>query len=151
LILWQQPFRIGDYIFVGSNQGKVEYIGVRATQLRKDDGELVLIPNGDMYSSAITIRSAGDSRRMVLNVKISYDSDIGQAKEIIAEVLKGTEGVVGEPKSNVMVTDLTTEGVHVSIYFWVNTDKYRPMQVFDAVATEIKKSLDAAGIQMSKP
>ena len=52
LILWQQPFHIGDYIFIGNNQGKVEYIGVRATSLRKDEGELILIPNGDMYSSA---------------------------------------------------------------------------------------------------
>src|SRR5215218_974950 len=68
LILWQQPFRIGDYLFVGNNQGKVEYIGVRATQLRKDDGELVLIPNGDMYSSAITIRGAGAERRMILKI-----------------------------------------------------------------------------------
>ena len=38
LILWQRPFRIGDYIFVGSNSGKVENIGVWATSLRKDDG-----------------------------------------------------------------------------------------------------------------
>jgi hypothetical protein len=39
LILWQRPFEIGDYLFVGKDQGKVEYIGVRATSLRKDDGE----------------------------------------------------------------------------------------------------------------
>src|SRR5215212_6568568 len=96
LILWQQPFRIGDYLFVGNNQGKVEYIGVRATQLRKDDGELVLIPNGDMYSSAITIRGAGAERRMILKISIGYDSDVGQAKEIIVSVLTATEGVVDE-------------------------------------------------------
>jgi small conductance mechanosensitive channel len=148
LILWQQPFRIGDYIFVGSNQGKVEYIGVRATQLRKDDGELILIPNGDMYSSALTIRGAGATRRLLLNIKIGYKCDIGQAKEIIADVLKTTEGVVAEPKPNVLVTNLTPEGADISIYFWVNTDKHGPMQVFDAVATEIKKSLEKAGMQM---
>lgn len=151
LILWQQPFRIGDYIFVGSNQGKVEYIGVRATQLRKDDGELVLIPNGDMYSSAITIRGAGAERRMILKISIGYNADIGQAKDIISSVLSVSDGVVGEPKSNVVVTDLSADGVNLSIYFWVNTDKHRPMQVFDAVATEIKKALEKAGIEMYPP
>lgn len=151
LILWQQPFRIGDYLFVGNNQGKVEYIGVRATQLRKDDGELILIPNGDMYSSAITIRGAGAERRMILKISIGYDADIGQAKEIIVGVLKAAEGVVDEPRPSAVVTDLSADGVNISIYFWINTDKHKPIQVFDAVATEIKKSLDAAGIEMYPP
>jgi small-conductance mechanosensitive channel len=151
LILWQQPFRIGDYLFVGSNQGKVEYIGVRATQLRKDDGELVLIPNGDMYSSAITIRGAGAERRMILKISIGYDCNVGQAKEIINSTLKATGGVVNEPKPTVVVTDLSSEGVNISIYFWINTDKDKPMQVFDSVATNVKKALDEAGIEMYPP
>jgi small conductance mechanosensitive channel len=151
LILWQQPFRIGDYLFVGSNQGKVEHIGVRATQLRKDDGELVLIPNGDMYSSAITIRGAGAERRMILKISIGYDADIGRAKEIINDVLSRAEGVVDEPKSSAVVTDLTGDGVNISIYFWINTDKNKPMLVFDMVATEIKKSLGDNGIEMFPP
>jgi small conductance mechanosensitive channel len=151
LILWQQPFRIGDYLFVGNNQGKVEYIGVRATQLRKDDGELVLIPNGDMYSSAITIRGAGAERRMLLKISIGYDSDVGKAKEIITNVLGVTAGVVEEPKPSAVVTDLSADGVNISIYFWINTDKDKPMQVFDDVATAIKKSLDENGIEMFPP
>lgn len=151
LILWQQPFRIGDYLFVGNNQGKVENIGVRATHLRKDDGEIILIPNGDMYSSAITIRGAGAERRMILKISIGYDADIGQAKRIIVKVLQGTEGVVDEPKPSAVVTDLSSDGVNISIYFWLNTNKDKPLQVFDAVATEIKKSLDEAGIEMYPP
>lgn len=151
LILWQQPFRLGDYLFVGSNQGKVESIGVRATQLRKDDGELVLIPNGDMYSSAITIRGAGAERRMILKISIGYEADIGQAKEIIARSIKTNEGVVAEPKPSVVVTDLTGDGVNLSIYFWINTDKNKPMQVFDEVATQIKMTLCDAGIEIFPP
>lgn len=151
LILWQQPFRIGDYLYVGSNQGKVENIGVRATQMRKDDGELVLIPNGDMYSSAITIRGAGAERRMILKISIGYDCDIGEAKEIINNVLARAEGVVDEPKSSAVVTDLSSDGVNISIYFWINTDKDKPMQVFDLVATEIKKALGENGIEMFPP
>jgi len=151
LILWQQPFRIGDYLFVGSNQGKVEYIGVRATQLRKDDGELVLIPNGDMYSSAITIRGAGAERRMILKISVSYQCEIKKTKEVIAAVMKRTEGVVESPPPNAVVTDLSADGVHISVYFWINTDKNSPMQVFDAVATNIKRAMDEAGIEMYPP
>jgi small conductance mechanosensitive channel len=151
LILWQQPFRIGDYLFVGSNQGKVEQIGVRATKLRKDDGELVLIPNGDMYSSALTIRGAGAGRRMILKISISYDCDLEKAKSVIIDTLGRTEGVLDDPPTNVVVTDLSADGVNISIYFWINTDKDKPMSVFDAVATNIKKAMDDAGVEMYPP
>lgn len=151
LILWQQPFKIGDYLFIGSNQGKVEYIGVRATQLRKDDGELVLIPNGEMYSSAITIRGAGAERRMVLKISIGYEAEISIAKAIILGILTANVEVVKEPKPNVVVTDLTGDGVNLSIYFWVNTDLHKPLQVFDAIATEIKDKLSESNIEMFPP
>lgn len=151
LILWQQPFQIGDYVFIGSNQGVVEYIGVRATRLRKDDGELVLVPNGDMYSNALTIRSAGAERRMILKINVDYDADIAQTKEIIGKVLTSVEGVVKEPQSKVVVTDLTGDGINLSVYFWINTDKNSPMMVLDEVATEIKTALNTGGITMFPP
>jgi small conductance mechanosensitive channel len=151
LILWQQPFRIGDYLFVGSNQGKVEYIGVRATQLRKDDGELILIPNGDMYSNALTIRGAGANRRMNLKISVGYESDIEQVRRTIKNALQDVGGVVAEPKPNVYVTDLAADGVNLAIYFWINTNEAKPIEVFDRVATEIKASLSRGGVEMYPP
>ncbi len=151
LILWQQPFKIGDYIFLKENQGKVEYIGVRATNLRKDDGELVLIPNGDMYSNALTIRGAGAERRLILKISIGYNDDIEQTKLTIADVLQKAEGVVNEPKPSVVVTDLSSEGVKISIYFWINTDKDRPLSVFDSVATAVKRALSEKKIELYPP
>lgn len=151
LILWQRPFKIGDYLFIGNNQGKVEYIGMRATKLRKDDGEQILIPNGDMYSSAITIRGAGAERRMILKISVGYDADISKTKEIITDILAFSEGVVNQPKPNVVVTDLAGDGVNLSIYFWINTDKNSPLQVFDKVATEIKQRLNDSGIELFPP
>ncbi len=151
LILWQQPFQIGDYIFVKSIEGKVEYIGVRATRLRKDDGELILIPNGEMYSNSLTIRGAGAGRRMKLNISVGYEADVEQVKQVIYKVLEKTENVRSEPKSNVVVTDLTSDGASLSIYFWVDTDKNSPLQVFDQVASGIKKAVADAGIELYPP
>jgi small-conductance mechanosensitive channel len=151
LILWQQPFKIGDYIYVKTIEGNVEYIGVRATRLRKDDGELVLIPNGEMYSNALTIRGAGAGRRMKLNVSVGYDADVEQTKQVIYGVLKGLNTVENEPQPNVVVTDLTADGANLSIYFWVDTDNNSPLQVFDQVASGIKKALGKGGIELYPP
>ena len=151
LILWQQPFKIGDYIFVKSIEGKVEYIGVRATRLKKDDGEIILIPNGDMYSNALTIRGAGAGRRMKLQVSVGYEEDVDNVKAIIFNVLKNLKDVENDPPSKVVVTDLTSDGANLAIYFWVNTDKNSPLTVFDEVASGIKKAVADAGIELYPP
>lgn len=147
LILWQRPFHIGDYLFVGTNQGKVEYIGVRATSLRKDDGELVLVPNGDMYSSALTIRGAGSNRRMNLKFNLGFEVDIERAKQITFDALKSTEGIVADPKPNVYVADLTADGVIVAVTFWIDTNESKPLKVFDQASITIVRRLDEAEIK----
>lgn len=148
LILWKEPFKIGDYIFVKDKQGKVEYIGVRATTLKMDDGEKILMPNGEMYSQPLTIRGAGAERRMKLKISLGYDAEIGKAKEGILKVMNQTTGVVAEPQPSAYVTDLASEGINLSIYFWINTNENKPMEVFDRVATGIKRTLSKSNIEI---
>ena len=126
-------------------------IGVRATRLRMDDGERILIPNGEMYSTSLIIRDAGTERRMNLKISVSYKSKIAKVKEIIYRVLFEADGVENDPKPNVFVMDLNAEGINLSIYFWINTKENSPIGVFDDVATEIKESLNDSGITLYPP
>lgn len=151
LILWHQPFRIGDYIFIKDKEGKVEYIGVRATTLRMDDGEKILMPNGDMYSNALVIRGAGAERRKKLQFSIGYEADIKRAKSSILECLHDLDGVSDDLKPNVYVTELASEGVRLSVYFWINTNTHKAIEVVDKVATVIKEALSRADIELYPP
>lgn len=146
LILWQRPFRIGDYVFAGSNQGKVEKIGVRATSLRKDDGELILIPNGDMYSTALMIRGKGSKRRMNLTFEVGFDADIDRAKEVTRSTIDAIAGVVHDPAPRVLVTELTSSGVQITASFWLNTKEDSPLQVYDRVSRGVLTALSSNGI-----
>jgi len=151
LILWQRPFRIGDQIFVGTTLGRVEYIGVRATSLRKDDGELVLVPNGEMYSGTLVIRGAGIKRKMSVNVKVAYDTDIERAKSSIRSELLGTDGVVSDPPPYVLITDLAPEGVNISVNFWINTTEALPREVFDRAAAATINAMNNTGVEPYPP
>jgi small conductance mechanosensitive channel len=151
LILWKQPFHIGDYLFVTKYEGKVEHIGVRATRLRTDDGEQILIPNGDMYSSALAIRGAGEKRRMSLKIALGYDTDIPAAKAAIVEALRTVKGVVCDPSPAAYVRDLTAEGVQIAVYIWIDTNEEKPTHVLDRTAETVKTALDRANIQIYPP
>jgi small-conductance mechanosensitive channel len=151
LILWKQPFQIGDYIFIKDKQGKVEYIGIRTTHLRMDEGEILLMPNGDMYSNPLMLRAASAERRMKLKITIGYNEDIARVKAIILDVLEAVPGVVKEPKTTVYVTDLSSDGVNLSVLFWIKTSENKPLEVFDSVATGIKNALSNASVSLYPP
>jgi small conductance mechanosensitive channel len=53
LLLLQQPFMIGETIQVTGYTGEVTAISMRATTLKMDDGQVVLIPNATVFTSPI--------------------------------------------------------------------------------------------------
>lgn len=55
LILLYQPFGHGDKIKVGGNSGTVIDINFRYTVLRTDDGTIVHVPNGTMFSNPVAV------------------------------------------------------------------------------------------------
>ncbi len=68
LLLLSEPFRIGDQIVSGNYEGTVEDIKIRATVIRTYDGRQVVIPNSDLYTSALTVNTAYKQRRLQLEV-----------------------------------------------------------------------------------
>lgn len=57
LLLLQRPFALGDVIEVAGQSGRVSEISLRATTLRADQGEEVIIPNAKVYSGVIIRRT----------------------------------------------------------------------------------------------
>lgn len=151
LILWRRPFVVGDQIQVNGYEGTVEVITVRSTRLKTYDGERAVLPNGDVYTSAILVRTAFDRRRVKLTVGIGYPDSIDEARETIHRVLAETEGVFSEPGPWVYVTELAASSVNFTVYFWTSSAQADVLAVSDRVATGIKKALDSAGIDMPFP
>jgi small-conductance mechanosensitive channel len=151
LILWQEPFKIGDYVFMDDHEGEVEYIGIRATNLKMFDGERILIPNGHMYSNPLIIRASGAARRMKIQVSIGYQSKIEQSKQKVLEALDNIEGVLKDPGPSIYVTNLGIEGISLTVYFWINPGESSPMELFDEVSTVINRTLRDSGVKLFPP
>ncbi len=151
LILWRRPFVVGDQIKTKDYEGTVEEINVRSTRLKTYDGERAVLPNGDVYTNAILVRTAYDRRRIRFTVGIGYPDSIEKARETISHVLSETEGVLGDPGPWVYVSELAPSSVNFIVYFWTNSQQANVLKVSDRVATGIKNALDAAHIDMPFP
>jgi len=151
LILWRRPFVVGDQISALGYEGTVEEINVRSTRLKTYDGERAVLPNGDVYTSAVLVRTAYDRRRVRFTVGIGYPDSIDEARRTIHRVLAETEGVLDDPGPWVYVTDLAASSVNFTVYFWVESQQANVLAVSDRVATGVKLALDRAQIDMPYP
>lgn len=82
-ILMEDKFKIGEYITIGSHQGTVEDIGLRTTVLRDFNGDMHIIPNGNIQE--VTNVSRGD-RRFMVDILITEATEIEQAALILQDV-----------------------------------------------------------------
>jgi len=91
-ILFDNVFRMGDWIKVGDVEGTVAEIGLRSTTVRTFDNALIAIPNSIVSVSSVknwNRRAVG--RRIKMYVGVTYESnmdDIRQALEDIRGMLK---------------------------------------------------------------
>ncbi|MEJ7608401.1 MAG: mechanosensitive ion channel family protein [Bryobacteraceae bacterium] len=151
LILWREPFRVGDQIRSGEWDGTVEDINTRSTRLKTYDGERVVLPNGDVYMRAIVVHTAYDKRRVKFTVGVGYPDSLEKAREVIHDVLARTEGVARDPGPWVYVSELAPSSVNFSVFFWTGSQQANVLAVSDRVATGIKLALDEAHIDMPFP
>ncbi len=151
LLLMQRPFVVGDQIEVTDYSGTVEHINIRSTSLRSFDGQLIVIPNADIYSSAITVNTSEDVRRSVFETGIGYGEDIDTGREVIREAVKKCDLVLDEPEPVVVVTGHGDSSVDFAIAYWTESTKRDETLARDQVATAIKYALDEAGIEIPYP
>ncbi len=151
LILWRRPFVVGDQLKFREFEGTIEEINVRSTRIKTFDGERAVIPNGDVYTNAVLVKTAYDRRRVRFVVGIGYLDDIEKGRETIRRVLEKTEGVMPNPGPWIYVSELAPSSVNFTVYFWVESNQATVLKVSDKVATGIKYALDDTGIDMPYP
>lgn len=152
LLLLSEPFRIGDQIVSGEFEGTVEDIKVRATTIRTYDGRQVVIPNSQLYTSALTVNTAYKRRRLELTVGIGYEDDIRKAKEVILQALEKAETVSKLAEPSVVATEFGASSIDLKVRWFINdgTQANKVASIHEVIV-EIKDQLDVAGVNIPFP
>lgn len=151
LILLRHPFKVGDEITTGEFTGTVEEIETRATWLRTYDGRRVIISNGDVYTKPVTVISAYDMLRSEYDVGIGYADDLGRAKEIALEAMRGVEGVLDEPAPDVLVWGLGESAKNIRIRWWTSPKRGDVLRIRDGVLKAVAEAISGAGMDLPFP
>lgn len=148
LILILKPFKVGDYIIESSTgkEGNVTEIQIFYTKLLTYDNQTIILPNGNLANNSLVNVTAQESRRMEVNVSVSYKSDLKLAKETLMEVLANDAAVLKDKEMLVYVSELGGSAVELVVRCWFKQEDYWAGKW--RVTENCKLSLDAAGVEI---
>lgn len=151
LILYRQPFHRGDQIRSGEFEGTVEKIEPRATLIRTYDGQRVVIPNSDIYTRAVVVRTAFQKRRSEYDLGIGYGDDVHRACDVILRALKDSKTVAAYPPPEAIPWSLDPSAVTVRVRWWTDSRRAVVVHGRGEIISTIKKALTQAGIDLPFP
>ncbi|MEM8722044.1 MAG: mechanosensitive ion channel family protein [Cyanobacteria bacterium P01_G01_bin.39] len=151
LILIQRPFRIDDQIIVGDYEGTVEQIDIRTTQLRTYNGERVLMPNSEVFTSAVQVRTAYEHRRTDLAVGVDYNTSLPQAKNILQRTIEKVDGVLDSKPAEIDLVGFGDSSIDFIVRYWTNPRQPQVRQTQTRAIMAIKEALDDADIGIPYP
>lgn len=144
-----KPFKIGDLIEGQGELGVVKEIEIFTTKIISPSNKLVIIPNGALSNGNITNYSEEGMLQVRHTIRVSYDADIKQTKEVLLQVLTSQEKVLKDPAPTINVEALGESSVDFAVRPWVKTEHY--WDVYFDTLEKAKEALDAAGIEIPYP
>jgi len=150
LLLWAEPFRLGDEIRLDNYEGKVEEIQTRATMIKTYDGRRVVIPNADLFTHSVTVNTALDIRRWEYDLAVKDTGDLAELKSRVINTVRKVQGVLSDPSPEVLVMDLgdvDSNTVKVRVLWWTKAPRQHEMLTsYDKVLTAIRRALNRSTV-----
>lgn len=149
LLIMFRPFKVGDFVEIGSLLGTVDTIDLMQTRLIAPDGREVVIPNAKVGSEAVINYNVRGTRRFEVNVGIGYGDDIGKAMDAVKSLLAADKRVLEDPAPGVWTTALGDSSVNLVVRGWATSSDFWAVQT-DFVRA-VKERFDAEGITIPFP
>ncbi|GIV61294.1 MAG: hypothetical protein KatS3mg044_0160 [Rhodothermaceae bacterium] len=150
-LLFDDTIHVGDMVRIGADSGTVEHIGVRLIKVRKFDGELLMIPAGELR---IFGNRSIDFARVIVDVGVSYEQDLDTILPVIERVANewaaGRREILKEEKPTVQaIMSFGESSVNVRVVVQVI-----PGEQFQAerdLRLMLKRTFDELGIEIPFP
>ena len=149
MIAITKPFRVGDYVDIAGQSGKINDVGASITTMTTVDNKRVIIPNSKIWGEPIVNYTALKKRMIDMRVGISYSDNMGKAIKITMNVLKANKKVLNDPAPTVAVANLGDSSVDLLVRPWVNTSDYWTTKW--ELTQQIKEAFDKEKISIPFP
>ncbi len=144
LIILFKPFKVGNYIVSQGHEGTVESISLLNTIISTDKGQVITLPNANLFNNPIINYSIKDWRRLDIKLGITYDEDFDTVKDVLLDILSKDPKIDQEKKKTVEILEFTDVYVNLAIRAYVKREDY--WETYWRLYREIKIVFDSKKI-----
>lgn len=131
-LLADQPFQVGDWIRADAVEGRVVDINWRSSRIQTRNGDLVVVPNGQLADATITnFDEPTRLHRVVVPVQVAYANSPTNAKEMLLAAARSTPGVLAEPPPVALVVQVDDPLMGYEVHLWIDDYTIQPQVASD--------------------
>jgi MscS family membrane protein len=154
-LIGDSPFKIGDWVKIGDQEGLVEGIGLRSMRLRAFTGELMVIPNRIAADAVIINNTDRKHIRQTLNIGVTYSTPpekMREAMDIIKEILD-SRPICNKVRPPIIVfNEMKDWSLNIMVIIWFGTsDLAQKNAELSELHLQILERFNQAGIDFAFP
>lgn len=143
LIELHHPFRVNDVIETNNYVGRVSRITLRDTEIDQLDGQIVVVPNKEIFNKPVVNHSSASRRRVDFEIKIPPEVDLDEALELAREAVAGIERRDHRYEADLFFKSIEDTGTTLLVRFWIDSpDEVEYLRARSTAIQRVKSSLD---------
>jgi len=148
----RQPYQIGDIVEIDDMYGEVSKINLRTTSLVTFQGIEIFVPNKSMFTKPLKNYTTTPTRRLDIDVGISYNDDLEFVEKLTTDTLSTLEGRTQEKPIEFFYKEFGASSINFEARIWINyPDDNNFMRTRHAAIIKIKKAFDKNNISIPFP
>ena len=152
LMAIRRPFEIDHVIETNGFMGMVEDISLRSTLLRTFQGQIVMLPNKEVFGNPLVNYSLRRKRRVDLSCGVAYGDDLEQVRQVALAAVSKLQLRDTNREVELFFNEFGDSSINFSVRFWIDfvtqTDFLRAQS--EAIIA-VKKAFDEADITIPFP
>ena len=151
ILLAERPFKAGDWIVVGNEEGYVKQIKVRSTEVMTFNRATLTVPNSELITKTVkNWTHKGTLGRVIVDIGVSYDADPEQVRDILLKCASQHKEVRKKPEPSVVFSNFGDSALEFQLRAFI-VDVDRRLGVGSDLRFAIFRDLKAAGIEIPFP
>ncbi len=152
LLAIRRPFRVGELIETNDFFGTVQRITLRSTEIRTPPGQIVLVPNSQVFQNPIVNFSRTGERRVDLSVGVAYGDDLEKARSVAVAAVEQIEARQADRPVELFFEEFGDSSINFVVRFWIDFSRQAEYLAARSEAIErVKAAFDEAGLTIPFP
>ncbi|WP_354444228.1 DUF3772 domain-containing protein [Ottowia thiooxydans] len=107
ILLAERPVKVGDWVILGTTEGDIKRINVRATEIQLGDRSTVIVPNSEFITKTVrNMTLTSTEGRVLIRLPMPLATDAKLVRELMLAACRAHPGVLEAPEPS-----LSLEGI----------------------------------------